>query len=220
MDRLNTFLDQYNASVIEKEIEKAREATNSVGPFSNPTDCTWESLKEEKFKPGASQYCKIDKSQFLKETCTREKNYGFPEGSPCILLKLNKIYGWKPKPYKNHTYIPSEAPKQLKDFAIKWETEHPDRVGHMIWLSCEGENPADIENVGPINYYPHPGIPTFYFPYKNQIGYKSPIVFAHLEKPKKGVLIAIECKGWAENIKHDETKMERIGSVHFEILID
>jgi sodium/potassium-transporting ATPase subunit beta len=43
---------------------------------------------------------------------------------------------------------------------------------------------------------------------------------AHLTAPKKGVLIAIECKAWAQNIQHDETKMERIGSVHFELLVD
>jgi sodium/potassium-transporting ATPase subunit beta len=33
-----------------------------------------------------------------------------------------------------------------------------------------------------------------------------------------GVLINIECKAWAKNIKHDRT--DRLGSVHFELMID
>ena len=55
----------------------------------------------------------------------------------------------------------------------------------MIWFSCEGENPADRENIGPIKYYPDPGVPTFFYPYKNQDGYHSPAVFAHFEDPKR-----------------------------------
>lgn len=33
-----------------------------------------------------------------------------------------------------------------------------------------------------------------------------------------GVLINIECKAWAKNIKHD--RQDRRGSVHFELMID
>ena len=31
--------------------------------------------------------------------CTLENNYGYKEGKPCILLKLNRIYGWNPEPF-------------------------------------------------------------------------------------------------------------------------
>ena len=55
----------------------------------------------------------------------------------------------------------------------------------MIWFSCEGENPADRENIGPIKYYPDPGVPTYFYPYKNQDGYHSPAVFAHFTNPKR-----------------------------------
>ena len=72
----------------------------------------------------------------------------------------------------------------MKEAAKAFEDANPERAGHMVWMSCEGENPADVENIGKINYYPYPGIPAYFFPYKNQIGYKSPIVFAHLESPK------------------------------------
>lgn len=144
----------------------------------------------------------------------------------------------------------------------------------MIWVSCEGESPADIENLGPINYSPRRGFPAYYFPFKNVKGYQPPIVAVQFENPKRkcefcliiinleshtdeeernhkheishmlktfrthlfrkrknltcftfstfshtaGVLINIECKAWAKNIKHD--RAERRGSVHFELMID
>ena len=54
---------------------------------------------------------------------------------------------------------------------------------NTIWVSCEGENPADLENVGPIKYYPRRGFPGFYYPYENSEGYLSPLVAVHFERP-------------------------------------
>ncbi|XP_023230731.1 sodium/potassium-transporting ATPase subunit beta-2-like [Centruroides sculpturatus] len=91
--------------------------------------------------------------------------------------------------------------------------------GRYVYISCQGENPADKENIGPLTYYPAKGtIPRYYFPFRNLEGYLSPFVFVHFEKPVPGVLINIECKAWAKNIRHD--RMERMGSVHFELLVD
>ena len=55
----------------------------------------------------------------------------------------------------------------------------------MVWISCEGENPADKEHIGPIDYFPYPGVPSYFYPYKNQDGYHSPAVFAHFKNPKR-----------------------------------
>lgn len=35
---------------------------------------------------------------------------------------------------------------------------------------------------------------------------------------KGGIILNVECKAWAYNIKHD--RKERTGSVHFELMID
>lgn len=37
-------------------------------------------------------------------------------------------------------------------------------------------------------------------------------------QPTGGIIINIECKAWARNIHYD--RKERIGSVHFELMID
>lgn len=56
---------------------------------------------------------------------------------------------------------------------------------NTVWISCEGENPADVENIGPIEYYPRQGFPGYYFPYENSEGYLSPLVAIHFTKPTR-----------------------------------
>lgn len=73
-------------------------------------------------------------------------------------------------------------PEDLKE-KIQSIDEH-DKEAEMIWISCEGENPADVENLGPIQYIPHRGFPGFYFPFMNQKGYMPPILAIHFERPK------------------------------------
>ena len=98
-------------------------------------------------------------------------------------------------------------------------------------MDCYGINPADKENLGELTYYPNQGFSSNYYPYLNQKGYLSPAVFIQLKNPKskscqgfticnntdlvEGVMIAVECKAWAENIEHDS--MERRGLAHFEV---
>jgi len=140
--------------------------------------------------------------------CTWQKDFGYDEGTPCVLLKLNKVYGWEPELYTNETAheagVPQEVINNLQDDAIT--------------VTCEGENPADAENMGEIEFYPPTGLPIQYYPYINQRGYRQPVVFAKFAKPKNGVIMQIWCKAWAKNIMHH--KNDKAGSIHFELLID
>ncbi|XP_065163353.1 sodium/potassium-transporting ATPase subunit beta-2 isoform X1 [Atheta coriaria] len=144
-------------------------------------------------------------------------NYNSSIGGPCIFLKLNKIYGWKPE-YYNNTGLPPNMPPHLKE-QLQNMNYGPNEYAHkFVWVTCEGENPADIENIGPIQFFPSAGFSGKYFPFMNQDGYLSPLVAVYFEKPTRGVLINIECKAWARNIYHD--RVDRRGSVHFELMVD
>lgn len=56
---------------------------------------------------------------------------------------------------------------------------------NTVWVSCEGENPADIENLGPIKYIPESrGFPGYFYPYENSEGYLSPVIAIHFERPR------------------------------------
>uniref|UniRef100_A0A1A9ZFE8 Sodium/potassium-transporting ATPase subunit beta-2 n=1 Tax=Glossina pallidipes TaxID=7398 RepID=A0A1A9ZFE8_GLOPL len=165
--------------------------------------------------PPKGQVCDVDIKAW--SPCTKENNYSYHKSSPCVFLKLNKIYDWIPEYYNDSSNLPNEMPLNLKTYIGEMEKTQMHKM-NTIWVSCEGENPADQENVGPVDYLPIRGFPGYFYPYQNSEGYLSPLVAVHFQRPKRGIIINIECKAWARNIIHD--RKERVGSVHFELLID
>ena len=75
-------------------------------------------------------------------------------------------------------------PEALKRHIQDLKREDPRQL-NTIWVSCEGENPADQENIGPIQIIPRQqGFPGFYYPYENAEGYLSPLVAVHFMRPR------------------------------------
>jgi sodium/potassium-transporting ATPase subunit beta len=165
------------------------------------TDCA--SMKD--VRPDATDACKVDFAALTKE-CNEENWYGMKDGKPCVLLKLNKIYGWSPDLWEKDD---KKVPKSIENY-------EPDK----IWVYCHGENPADEENIGlsDIKYYPQQGFPLAYYPYKKQEDYLSPLVFVQFNSVTKNLGLMVECKAYAKNIRVDQ--MEKQGSVHFELLVE
>jgi len=201
---LDKYLAPYTKDTTEAAIGKGERV-------ANVDDC-----KAGK-QPETGKYCPFnykDLFQNRDEKCSSNNKYGYDLGSPCILVKLNRIYGWVPQPYTvddltNGAKVPSSVASSIK-------TAGPADVG--VYISCEGENAADKENIGDLHYAPSQLIRKNYFPYTNQPGYLSPFVMVHFKQPARGVLINVECKAWAKNIRHE--RQDREGSVHFELLID
>ncbi len=81
--------------------------------------------------------------------CISEEQYGYFHGKPCILVKLNRIYGWRPEPYYNITEVEDhpEMPQDLKrHIRSVWDAECRGRSFqeecpkmNMTWLHCDGE---------------------------------------------------------------------------------
>ncbi|KAF4527772.1 hypothetical protein B566_EDAN015828 [Ephemera danica] len=149
--------------------------------------------------------------------CISSNHFNYQKSGPCIFLKLNKIFDWQPSYYNDSINLPDNMPEDLKNHIKMTEMKNKAEM-NTVWVSCEGENPADLENIGKIEYLPRRGFPGYFFPFKNDEGYLSPIVAVLFKQPIMGVLVNIECKAWAKNIHHDRT--ERRGSVHFELMID
>lgn len=156
---------------------------------------------------GKACILRVDDIYTASSNCSQPESFGYKYGTPCVALKINKIYGWKPIPYENSKF-PDKFPLDLRSTY----------VSNRVYISCEGENAADQENMGPVVFHPHPYVEDYFFPFTNVPGYMPPFVFAQFLKPERGVLINVECKAWAANIVHD--RQERIGSVHFELMID
>ena len=59
--------------------------------------------------------CKIDQKALFKGRCQNDANYGFKEGKPCIMIKLNKIFNWNPEPFESLEDMPEDIPQTIKD---------------------------------------------------------------------------------------------------------
>nr|KAG5710560.1 hypothetical protein BaRGS_013206 [Batillaria attramentaria] len=152
--------------------------------------------------------CRFDLIQ-LGQSCVKQQQFGYGYGQPCVLLKLNKVFDWQPEEYTNET-VPD---------AIRYNSDG-EKLWSQWWITvkCDGETATDRENMGPILYYPAQGFHFKHFPFRNQQGYRSPLVFVRFDDPHPGILLMITCKAWARNIDHDSNEMT--GMVHFEVLVD
>lgn len=148
--------------------------------------------------------------------------YGFDKGTPCVFLKLNKIFGNTNQHCKAEDL--EEAPCNAMPDGLK---EHIKKQSdqEQVWIECHGEYPADRENLKDIKYFPaSQGFPGTFFPYmglKNAAGedldYQSPIVAVQFAGAAKNQLLHVECRAWAKNIGY--SKRDRVGINHLELLV-
>jgi sodium/potassium-transporting ATPase subunit beta len=194
----------------------------------NGMTCTFQNGR----RANATHVCNIHQED-IKECSKGIDGYGYFSGSPCVLIKLNKIFNFVPEPYTEKTLskadergMPKYLQKQILTYA-KSSTKFDQSKLDSTWVSCEGENPGDVENIGKLEYYAPGseisgtqfyGIPNFYYPYMNQDGYQTPFLFVKFLNPQKNILIQVECKAWAYNILAD--RVTRMGSTHIELIID
>jgi sodium/potassium-transporting ATPase subunit beta len=175
---------------------------------ANQKNCDFDTL------PNKGQVCKLDIASF--GACTAEHAYGYNNSAPCFFLKLNRIYNWVPEYYNDPLNLPDDMPQDLIDHITSLPASHRNQV----WVSCRGENGADREIIGDIEYYPTRGFPSYFYPYTNVANYLSPLVSVKFTRPGPNQIINIECRAWAKNIKYVGSFRDRQGSVHFELMID
>lgn len=212
MSNIDSTLIYFKAGASDKDSYKhwVEDLNNFISDYRTESDSGENLVQCNPGQPapqGKACIVRIDEMWTENSNCSSKEDFGYKYGTPCVALKINKIYGWKPAPYDNSNF-PDKFPQELRS----------NYEGNRVYITCEGENAADQENMGPIMFHPQPYIDDIFFPYMNVPGYKVPFVFAQFTKPERGVLINVDCKAWAANIVHD--RQERIGSVHFELMID
>jgi len=185
VNRTDTFLQPYNKAA------------------DNAVDCAAGQ------QPEAGSFCRFDLASL--GSCA-QGNHGFDSNSPCLILKLNKIFGLVPDFYtkEDAAELPEDMPDMVKN--------NINGAEQKVWVSCQGENPADKEGMAEFEYFPaDAGFPAQYFPYTNQKNYQSPLVAVKLNKVEVGQLLHIECRAWAKNINYN--RRDRVGIVHFELMV-
>jgi len=136
---------------------------------------------------------------------------------PCLFLKLNKIYGWKPygvnlADLDSPTY--ADMTDELKT-KIR-ETEGTTGNATNVYMDCKGRYDADREALT-LTYFPeNQGLPMKYFPFAGG-NYQSPLVAVKISSTTIGQLLHIECRAWFHDVKH--VTKDKEGLIQFEVQI-
>ncbi|KAH8264064.1 hypothetical protein KR038_002107, partial [Drosophila bunnanda] len=111
--------------------------------------------------------------------------WGYKTGKPCIFVRINKVYGFKPDTYDTPEELPKDAPSELYD-VIRKHGGNP-----RIWLSYQVKSgPAPT-----ILYYPGP-----FFDASDKMSGVQRVVAVQLDKMPANVDVDIDFKVWARNI--------------------
>jgi len=168
--------------------------------------------------------CKFDAATKLGPCGTGD--YGYAEGEPCVLVKLNRVINWLPLGYADPA--DSEAGEFSKSPPLSDLLDGKTSKSHLLYVSCYGMKEEDRINLNgeaaqvskQTKYYPE-GLPFGFYPYygaKHQPNYLSPVVGVQFTNVTKGELISVGCKVYARNI--DEMEKLESGYFNFKLQID
>jgi sodium/potassium-transporting ATPase subunit beta len=85
--------------------------------------------------PPPGHVCFMNISSDAFGGCTKENNYGYDSGSPCVFLKLNTEPEWVPEFYNDTSELPLEMPIELKEFISTTEENNPIDVCFTFFLN-------------------------------------------------------------------------------------
>lgn len=77
-------------------------------------------------RPPPGMVCDVDIKDF--GSCIQENHYNYHRSSPCIFLKLNKIFGWRPNYFTANDTLPHNMPKDLKEYIADIRKNNPIQV--------------------------------------------------------------------------------------------
>ncbi|KAK8396733.1 hypothetical protein O3P69_005017 [Scylla paramamosain] len=141
----------------------------------------------------------------LNTTCSKDNDWGYETNSPCILLKLNKMFHWRPEPL---LYL-NELPEGLQQHINSLADSHG-ALRQNAWVWCESEE-VGIEQLSP-------GLPISFFPYFNQEGYLAPFVFVRVLNLPVEQKVTVRCRAWASNIQHQrDNRLLGEAVIHFHL---
>ncbi|XP_005993468.1 sodium/potassium-transporting ATPase subunit beta-1 [Latimeria chalumnae] len=172
---------------------------------SQPLGMDLEDCKEipgeyiERGPPDASQgrkrSCRFLRSWLGNCSGIHDSNFGYAEGKPCIVAKLNRIIGYKPVPPDNETVS--------DDVALKNQP-------FLIPIYCAAKKDEDVGKIGKVEYIGlggYAGFPLQYYPYYGKLlqpNYRQPLVAIQFLNLTRNEELRIECKVYGKNIDYSD----------------
>lgn len=82
--------------------------TKMVKSGSQRKTCSYNDYPDSRL----NEVCEVDPRDWGE--CNKEQYFNYHKNSPCVFIKLNRIYGWVPEYYNNPYDLPVDMPRELK----------------------------------------------------------------------------------------------------------
>ncbi|KAM8975681.1 sodium/potassium-transporting ATPase subunit beta-1 [Pelodytes ibericus] len=197
---IENFLSKYNTT-IQKDSKNIEECSKV------PTDYYDRgSLKTHE----ARKSCMFAREWLGDCSGLTDPTYGFKDGKPCVIVKLNRIVGFKPQPPTDNSSLPLEIAASFNPYIIP--------------IHCQGKKEDDIPKIKSINYFGmdgKAGFPLNYYPYYGKLlqkEYRQPLIAVQFTNISMDTEVRIECKAYGQNIQYsDKDRFQGRFDVKFDI---
>ncbi|XP_017573222.1 sodium/potassium-transporting ATPase subunit beta-1b [Pygocentrus nattereri] len=143
---------------------------------------------------GVRKACRFSRSLLGPCSGVEDKDFGFSDGKPCLIVKLNRIVNFRPKPPQSNESIPEDAQHKVQP--------------NVIPLYCHNKREEDEGKLGEVRYYGiGGGFPLQYYPYYGKLlhpQYLQPLVAIQFVNITMNYELRIECKVFGENIQYSD----------------
>jgi len=181
VDAIMTFLQQYDE---ERQVETLK--FEDCGDFPQ----SYRDRGSLDSEAGQRKACRFRRSWLGSCSGESDPTFGFQEGKPCLIVKLNRIVYFRPKPPSNNQSLPDGV--QVNP--------------NLIPIFCKNKREQDY--IGEVQYFGvGGGFPLQYYPYYGktlQPQYLQPLVAVKFTNLTLGQELRIECKAYGANIDYSE----------------
>ncbi|KAM4739556.1 sodium/potassium-transporting ATPase subunit beta-1a [Anableps anableps] len=187
IDSMQKFLELYDE---ERQIDDAKYEDCGAIPRPYTDRDTLES------DLGQRKSCRFSRSQLQSCSGENDKTFGFDQGKPCLIVKLNRIVNFRPRAPSSNDSLPE---------ALKGKS-----FDNFIPIHCKNKREEDEGKIGEIKYFGLGGLAGFplqYYPYygkRLQPNYLQPLVAIQFTNLTMKEELRIECKVYGDNIDYNE----------------
>ncbi|XP_029988998.1 sodium/potassium-transporting ATPase subunit beta-1a isoform X1 [Sphaeramia orbicularis] len=143
---------------------------------------------------GKRKACRFDRTWLGDCSGLDDPNFGFKDGKPCLLVKLNRIVNFRPKAPSGNSSLPDALQGKVQP--------------NLIPIFCKNKREEDAGKIGEIKYFGfNGGFPLQYYPYYGKLlhpQYLQPLVAIQFTNLTMAQELRIECKAFGANINYSE----------------
>ncbi|KAG7257997.1 hypothetical protein CRUP_004665, partial [Coryphaenoides rupestris] len=143
---------------------------------------------------GVRKACRFSRSLLGECSGLEDPDFGFKQGRPCIIIKLNRIVNFRPRPPLNNGSIPEDA--------------HYKVLPNVMPIYCSNKRPEDADKIGEIKYFGiGGGFPLQYYPFYGKLlhsHYLQPLVALQFTNLTHNTELRVECKVYGDNIAYSD----------------